>query len=309
MSTWLTTCSARARRRGRAHAFRVSRDDRAPRRAARRRAASRACTTASCTSWCGCPSPSVGELLRTLGVSKQALNGPLRDLYAQKLITYSRSADDARVKHLSLTTEGPQARRPLVRIAARAVRRGVRRRRPRGGSRVEVHCAGSLPASSRRRALRSANRRSLDRRIRRFPVVAHHAVLEVAGAAREAASLAELLPGRDPLGAQRRRRRIRGARAAADREGDRDTPAELEVRLVSSPWPSENVRPQRAHRGAPRGVGCGIDPRCARAGEPDLVLQPAVIAIRIGDFAGERSPARARARPRCRAARCCRGCA
>ena len=50
--------------------------------------------------------PSVGDLRRTLGVSKQALSGPLRDLYAQKLITYARAADDARVKHLSLTTEG-----------------------------------------------------------------------------------------------------------------------------------------------------------------------------------------------------------
>ena len=52
------------------------------------------------------PKPSVSELLRTLGVSKQALNGPLRDLYAQKLITYTRAPDDARVKHLILTTEG-----------------------------------------------------------------------------------------------------------------------------------------------------------------------------------------------------------
>jgi len=52
------------------------------------------------------PKPSVSQLLRTLGVSKQALNGPLRDLYAQKLITYARAPDDARVKHLSLTSEG-----------------------------------------------------------------------------------------------------------------------------------------------------------------------------------------------------------
>src|SRR4030095_4518301 len=52
------------------------------------------------------PKPSVSELLRTLGVSKQALNGPLRDLYAQKLITFERAPDDARIKHLSLTPEG-----------------------------------------------------------------------------------------------------------------------------------------------------------------------------------------------------------
>lgn len=52
------------------------------------------------------PTPSVGDLRRTLGISKQALSGPLRDLYAQKLIAYARAADDARVKHLSLTPEG-----------------------------------------------------------------------------------------------------------------------------------------------------------------------------------------------------------
>lgn len=50
--------------------------------------------------------PSVGELLRTLGVTKQSLNGPLRDLYAQQLITFARAPDDARVKHLSLTPAG-----------------------------------------------------------------------------------------------------------------------------------------------------------------------------------------------------------
>jgi DNA-binding MarR family transcriptional regulator len=52
------------------------------------------------------PNPSVGDLRRTLGISKQAMSGPLRDLYAQKLVTYTRAADDARVKHLSLTLEG-----------------------------------------------------------------------------------------------------------------------------------------------------------------------------------------------------------
>src|SRR5690349_15152724 len=61
------------------------------------------------------PKPSVSELLRTLGVSKQALSGPLRDLYAQKLITFDRAPDDARVKHLSLTREG---RKLEARLAA-----------------------------------------------------------------------------------------------------------------------------------------------------------------------------------------------
>jgi DNA-binding MarR family transcriptional regulator len=52
------------------------------------------------------PRPAVNELLRTLQVSKQALNGPLRDLYAQQLIGFERGAEDARVKHLSLTPAG-----------------------------------------------------------------------------------------------------------------------------------------------------------------------------------------------------------
>jgi DNA-binding MarR family transcriptional regulator len=52
------------------------------------------------------PGRGVNELLRTLGVSKQALNGPLRDLYAQQLIAFERGALDARVKRLVLTPAG-----------------------------------------------------------------------------------------------------------------------------------------------------------------------------------------------------------
>ncbi|MFO1324560.1 MAG: MarR family winged helix-turn-helix transcriptional regulator [Burkholderiales bacterium] len=59
------------------------------------------------------PRPSVGELLRTLGVTKQALNGPLRDLYAQRLVTFERAQDDARVKRLSLTPAGRGLERRL----------------------------------------------------------------------------------------------------------------------------------------------------------------------------------------------------
>lgn len=50
--------------------------------------------------------PQVNELLRVLGVSKQAANGPLRDLYAQQLLTFARDAADARVKRLALTPAG-----------------------------------------------------------------------------------------------------------------------------------------------------------------------------------------------------------
>ena len=50
--------------------------------------------------------PTVGELLRTLAVSKQSLNGPLRDLKAQDLIAWERDEGDARVRRLSLTRDG-----------------------------------------------------------------------------------------------------------------------------------------------------------------------------------------------------------
>jgi len=50
--------------------------------------------------------PQVNELLRVLGVSKQAANGPLRDLYAQQLLTFARDDGDARVKRLALTPAG-----------------------------------------------------------------------------------------------------------------------------------------------------------------------------------------------------------
>jgi DNA-binding MarR family transcriptional regulator len=50
--------------------------------------------------------PQVNELLRVLGVSKQAANGPLRDLYAQQLLTFTRDTADARVKRLALTPAG-----------------------------------------------------------------------------------------------------------------------------------------------------------------------------------------------------------
>jgi DNA-binding MarR family transcriptional regulator len=59
--------------------------------------------------------PSVSELLLALGVSKQALAAPLRELYAQRLVRYERAAADARVKHLALTEAG---RKLEARLAA-----------------------------------------------------------------------------------------------------------------------------------------------------------------------------------------------
>ena len=52
------------------------------------------------------PETSVNTLLRTLGVTKQALNRPLRELVAAGLVSMARSTDDARVKRLRLTAAG-----------------------------------------------------------------------------------------------------------------------------------------------------------------------------------------------------------
>jgi DNA-binding MarR family transcriptional regulator len=60
--------------------------------------------------------PAVSELLRALGVSKQALAGPLRDLAAQALVRFERGAADARVKHVVLTEAGCRLE---ARLAAR----------------------------------------------------------------------------------------------------------------------------------------------------------------------------------------------
>lgn len=59
--------------------------------------------------------PTVGELIRTLAVSKQTLAGPLRDLKGQDLVAWTADADDARVKRLALSAAG---RRLLTRLSA-----------------------------------------------------------------------------------------------------------------------------------------------------------------------------------------------
>jgi len=51
------------------------------------------------------PGVSDNELLRTLAVSKQALNAPLRQLIAMKLVAVKLDPKDGRVKRLELTQE------------------------------------------------------------------------------------------------------------------------------------------------------------------------------------------------------------
>jgi len=57
---------------------------------------------------------SVNELLATLGVSKQALNAPLRQLIEMKLVTTSTASHDKRVKQLSLTDAGKKLETQLT---------------------------------------------------------------------------------------------------------------------------------------------------------------------------------------------------
>jgi DNA-binding MarR family transcriptional regulator len=52
------------------------------------------------------PDMTVSRLLQVLGVSKQALNGPLRQLYAQGLVAFKPAAQDRRQKLLALTETG-----------------------------------------------------------------------------------------------------------------------------------------------------------------------------------------------------------
>lgn len=52
------------------------------------------------------PEVSVKGLLEILGVSKQAINAPLRQLSEMKLVAVAASVADRRMKMLSLTAEG-----------------------------------------------------------------------------------------------------------------------------------------------------------------------------------------------------------
>src|SRR5687768_6003609 len=60
------------------------------------------------------PDLNVNQLLQVLGVSKQALNQPLRQLYAQNLVTYTAAPDDRRQRRLALTEAGRELGRRLT---------------------------------------------------------------------------------------------------------------------------------------------------------------------------------------------------
>lgn len=59
------------------------------------------------------PDMSVGELLRILGTSKQALHAPLRTLLRKKMVSLSPAPEDHRVKRIHLTDEGKRFEKAL----------------------------------------------------------------------------------------------------------------------------------------------------------------------------------------------------
>lgn len=60
------------------------------------------------------PGLSVGELLTILGVTKQALNAPLRQLQEMRLVDAQPSPVDGRSRLLRLTSEGSRLERTLT---------------------------------------------------------------------------------------------------------------------------------------------------------------------------------------------------
>jgi len=60
------------------------------------------------------PDITVNQLLQVLNVSKQALNQPLRQLYAQKLVTFTPAPTDRRQRRLVLTETGRALEKQLT---------------------------------------------------------------------------------------------------------------------------------------------------------------------------------------------------
>lgn len=85
--------------------------------------------------------PTVGELRRTLSVSKQSLAGPLRELKRQDLIAWHADPGDARVRRLALTRSGRALERRLSVLQRRAFRAVFAQAGPRdeAGWRAVMH--------------------------------------------------------------------------------------------------------------------------------------------------------------------------
>lgn len=60
------------------------------------------------------PNQTIGQLIKTLAVSKQALNAPLRQLIEMNLVSQNSDVDDRRVKRLLLTASGKRLEAKLT---------------------------------------------------------------------------------------------------------------------------------------------------------------------------------------------------
>jgi DNA-binding MarR family transcriptional regulator len=69
------------------------------------------------------PGISVGALIETLGVTKQALNSPLRALIERDLVLAEPSPEDRRVRQLSLTEDGRALEAQLTEIQSALLER------------------------------------------------------------------------------------------------------------------------------------------------------------------------------------------
>src|SRR5512133_2817835 len=72
------------------------------------------------------PGVRVGRLLATLGVSKQALNRPLRELLARGLVVATAPALERRARELRLTPDGERLERRLAAAQRRRLARAFR---------------------------------------------------------------------------------------------------------------------------------------------------------------------------------------
>lgn len=70
------------------------------------------------------PGCSVNELLHTLGVSKQALNPPLRELVERGLVGMTPAEHDRRIRRLRLTATGETLERQLSASQMQLLRQG-----------------------------------------------------------------------------------------------------------------------------------------------------------------------------------------
>jgi DNA-binding MarR family transcriptional regulator len=98
------------------------------------------------------PGLRVGDLMATLGVSKQALHGPLRELVRQGFVKSLADPDDLRERQLSLSAAGKALERRLSEPQRRAFAAAFRRAGPgakRAWQAVMLELIGSASDGSR----------------------------------------------------------------------------------------------------------------------------------------------------------------